>query len=91
MTLYDKHGIPIYVGDVVKVFHFRAALRRQKFYMFKQAIGIREWDGGFKCMKFSHLTMDDKDYYLEALDGRTLTDYEIVQSIDCDHERRESK
>ena len=31
MTYYDKHGREIKAGDVLKVYHFTAALRRQIF------------------------------------------------------------
>jgi hypothetical protein len=32
--LCDKNGVPIYPGDLLKSFSFRAALRRQKIYMY---------------------------------------------------------
>lgn len=82
MKLYDKTGREIKIGDVVKVYHFTAAIRRKRHYMYKQAINIREWESGFKAMRFSHLDMNEGGYY-EALDGRIMEDYEIVQSIDA--------
>lgn len=36
--LYDKNGYPICPGDVLKVFHFVAALRRERRYMYKLVI-----------------------------------------------------
>lgn len=92
--LYDKRGIQIECGDVLKVFHFVGA-RRKRHYMYKQCVGYKGIgpNGDVPYMKFSHLNLvtdeDERDsYYLERPDGRVLTDYEIVQSIACDHEHR---
>lgn len=83
----DKHGREIVGGDIVKVYHYTGS-RRKRFYMYKQAIGVKVWPNGYTAMVFSHLNFgDDDDYYEEV--GRTLKDYEIVQSIKCDHEERE--
>lgn len=41
-TCYDKHGIPIERGDIVKVFHFIGA-RRKRHYMFKQCLGLSRY------------------------------------------------
>jgi len=77
--LYDKNGMIIHVGDVLKVFHFVGA-RRKRHYMYKQPIAIvHHGAANTPYLKISHLNMSD-NYYLEALDGRTLTDYEIVQA-----------
>ena len=35
MTYYDKYGREIKEGDVLKVFHFTAARRRQQIFMYK--------------------------------------------------------
>lgn len=80
--LYDKNGREIMRGDIVKVFHFVAALRRKKHYMYKQALGIERGR-----MRFSHLDLDD-EWYCEAADGRMLADYEIVDSIDAKFDER---
>lgn len=95
MNLYDKQGIPIHVGDVVKVYHFTAALRRKKHYMYKQCIetgmwGQKENSPEYHWLKFSHLDMSD-DYYYEERANKIRTDFEIVQSIECDHENRVRK
>lgn len=88
----DKRGIPIECGDIVKVFHFIGA-RRNRHYMYKQCLGIRSYpDGGPEYMYFSHLNFvddprDENGPYLVLL-GQKLDDYEIVQSIKCDHETR---
>jgi len=77
--LYDKNGMIIHVGDVLKVFHFVGA-RNKKHYMYKQPIEIvHHGKDQTAYLKISHLDMTD-DYYLEHLNGRTLTDYEIVQA-----------
>lgn len=93
--LFDKRGIPIERGDVVKVYHFTAALRRKKHYMYKQCLGLGSYcPGGTGYMFFSHLNFNDdiksrKDSpYSQKPDGRVLPDYEIVQSIDGAFEDR---
>jgi hypothetical protein len=86
--LYDKRGIPIEIGDVVKVFHFIAARGRKRNYMYKQAVSLRPLkDGSGDMMRFSHLNMTPEHYW-EIRDGRVLAYCEIVQSIHCDHEER---
>lgn len=91
--IYDKRGIPIERGDIVKVFHFTGA-RRKKNYMYKQCLGSRPiGPSGTPYMMFSHLNfVEDRlardGPYLVALDASVLTDYEIVQSIDAVFEER---
>lgn len=87
-TVRDKFGREIVKGDVVKVFHFIGA-RRKRHYMYKQAMGIRCFASGEPYMVFDHLTLD-ADHYHERCDGRILSDYEIVQSVDCKFEERPS-
>lgn len=96
--LYDKHGIPIERGDVLKVFHFTGA-RRKRHYMYKQAIGIclLGTPTSIPFMKISHLSLAntefhaDAEYYWERADGDSLPNYEIVQSLDTNFEERERK
>lgn len=91
--LYDKRGIPFAHGDVVKVFHFTGP-RRRRYFMYHQCLGVREIGPNktpyfaFSHLNFvtDHLAKDGP--YLERPDGRVLPDYEIVQSIKCDHEER---
>ena len=92
--LYDKHGIPIERGDVLKVFHFTGA-RRKRHYMYKQCLGFKNIgpNADVPYLVFSHLNFVEESTapdgpYLERPDGRTLEHYEIVQSIKCDHEQR---
>lgn len=89
-TIHDLKGRPIMPGDVLKIYHFTAALRRKRHYMYKQAIEVVMLgnDNPLPFMKFSHLDLS-QDYYLELCDGRVLPDYEIVQSVSCDHDDRE--
>lgn len=87
-VIYDKTGREIVLGDIVKVYHFTAALRRKRHYMYKQALNIREWPSGARAIFFSHQTMKENDGYYQMLDGRVLDRYEIVQSIDARFEDR---
>lgn len=94
----DKNLIPIRVGDVLKVFHFTDA-RRKKHFMYKQVLRT-QWLGGYgnvpKVLYFfvSHLNLkdpsvnDDGGYWLGMHEGR-LSDYEVVQSVKRDHNKRE--
>lgn len=78
-ALYDKRGIPILPGDTVKVFHFVAAVRREKRFMYKLVMGIEtRGENKTPLMKLNHLDLTD-GYYWQLMDGRTLPDYEIVQ------------
>lgn len=89
-TCYDKHGIPIERGDIVKVFHY--ARGRKRFYMYKQCVGPdRYTEGGREYLFFSHLNFcerGDRNGPYHENPGEHLAGYEIVQSIKCDHEQR---
>ena len=94
----DKKGIPFRVGDVLKVYHFTGA-RRKRHYMYKQITRV-QWLGGYggkpKVLHFfvSHLSLKpesvqfDGGYWIGLNEGQ-LNDYEIVQSVKCDHEERD--
>ena len=85
MAVYDKDGTPIYIGDIVKVFHFTGR-NRKRYYMYKQCVGVtRVLQSGTECIGFDHLSMDGSTY--EEC-GPNLPHYEIVQSVKCDHEDR---
>lgn len=92
-ALYDKNGIPIERGDVVKVFHFVGA-RRKRHFMYHQCLGVREIGAASTpYLAFSHLNFIEDHLkrdgpYLERPDDRVLKDYEIVQSMDCKHDER---
>ncbi len=92
-TCFDKHGIPIERGDIVKVFHFVGA-RRKRHYMYKQCLGLSRYPSspdGWQKVFFSHLNfceIGDRSGPYHEEPGKVLADYEIVQSIKCDHESR---
>lgn len=85
-AIFDKNGREIMPGDVLKVFHFIGA-RRKRHYMYKQAMGTCRFGSNMQYMVFDHLNLDAEHYY-ECCDGRSLPDYEIVQSIDCKFDER---
>lgn len=82
--LYDKKRREIHVGDILKVYHYTARLRRERVYMYKQVVSIVQLNPNSDARFFfiSHLSMDDKGYYMH-LDGTVMEDVEIVQSIDA--------
>lgn len=82
----DKTGRQIERGDIVKVYHFTGP-RRKRYYMYKQAMGLRSFGSDLQYMVFDHLDLDG-EYYQELCDDRSLPDYEIVQSIDAKFEER---
>lgn len=71
---YDKRGIPVMPGDTLKVFHYVAALRREKRYMYKF---VKEVDSR-GLLVVSHLSLQAGHYFL-AQDGEIHPYYEIVQ------------
>lgn len=93
-ALYDRNGIPIMPGDTLKVFHYTAAVRREKRFMYKWVIGI-DRSGRQPLMKISHLSLE-LSHYWELMDGRTLKQCEIVQGYEGvaeggDYRNREKK
>ena len=95
-AVYDKHGIPIERGDIVKVFHFVGS-RRKRHYMYKQCLGVNTYPSNdnqeyvfFSHLNFADLIGERDGPYHEWL-GTHLSNYEIVQSIKCDHEDRPAR
>lgn len=86
INLRDKTGRQIEAGDILKVFHFTGR-RNKRHYMYKQALGIKTLGSGSEYLMLSHLELKD-EYYLERCDGRSLPEYEIVQSVDAKFEQR---
>lgn len=76
--LYDKKGYPIEVGDLLKVFHFVAAVRREKIYMYKQVIGISYTP---LMLIVSHMD-NSTDTFRLMLDNSIRKDIEILQGFD---------
>ncbi|MGO8211860.1 hypothetical protein ACC782_33810 [Rhizobium ruizarguesonis] len=86
-ALYDKAGRVIMVGDVLKVYHFTGARRKQHF-MYKQVVSKGLFaDQETPYLAVSHLDLTD-DFYTLVCNGKHLPDYEIIQSIDCKHADR---
>jgi hypothetical protein len=73
--VYDKNGVPIAIGDTIKIFHCIGA-RRKKHYMYKHVVGIK--NGRFRL---SHLTININDYFTLRIDNSVLNDFEIVQGF----------
>lgn len=92
-SCYDKRGVPIERGDIVKVFHFVGA-RRKRHYMFKQCLGLSRYPSspdGWQKVFFSHLNfceIGDRNGPYHEEPGQVLSGYEIVQSIKGDHDER---
>ncbi|MFT5452887.1 MAG: hypothetical protein ACI9N9_002385 [Enterobacterales bacterium] len=76
--VYDKKGIPIEIGDTIKIFHFVGA-RRKKHYMYKHVVGIK--NGRFRL---SHLAININDCFTLRIDNSVLNDFEIVQGYGDD-------
>jgi hypothetical protein len=80
-ALYDKNRRAIAVGDVLKVFHFVGARRKQHF-MYKHVTGqIELGANGAPYFEVSHLNLGADDGYDLAIDGKVLQDYEIIQCM----------
>ena len=54
MNAYDKRGIPIHVGDVLKVFHFIGP-RKKRYYMYKHVVSEENAKSGNRFLLISHL------------------------------------
>ncbi len=96
--LYDKKGIPILPGDTLKVFHFVAARRRERRFMYKFVLEIVPRKHGPPLLRISHLQegLPKEGYYFQLMDGRVMEDIEIVQGYGgvaggCDFRDRKRK
>jgi len=91
-AVYDKTGREIKVGDVLKVYHFTGARWRKRYFMYKQVTHETTLGkNGSRYLVVSHLNFKPPEernggYYL-ALDGKVMTDTEIVQGLDWHHDR----
>lgn len=86
-SVYDQNGREIKVGDILKIYHFTAAVRRKKHYIYRQVMIADKFRDGTDIFRVGYLDLTD-DFYTLICDGSRLPDYEIVQSIDCSHEAR---
>jgi hypothetical protein len=82
MNIYDKKGIPIHVGDVVKIFHFIGP-RRKRYYMYKHVVSEYTNFYGMRFFSLSHLKAPPKTetFNLRAQD-QVEQDFEIVQGYE---------
>ena len=78
--LLDKNGREILVGDILKVFHYTAAVRREKCYMYKQVLERKGSKHYCDYFIISHLDLTGGTYQ-EHIDGRQILEYEIVQGF----------
>lgn len=94
-SLFDKTGCEIVAGDILKVLHYVGTRGKHQF-MYKQAVGYIDLPNSKSpWLKISHLNrLNDEpwaigdNYYLEHADGRVLSEYEIVDSVNVDHDER---
>lgn len=82
--LLDKTGREILPGDTLKVFHFIAAVRRERCFMYQWVESIVDL-GPNKTpfLKISHLGLKAEHYH-DRMDGRQREDIEIVQGYGTD-------
>lgn len=84
--LYDKNSYPIYPGDVLKVFHFIAARRRERMYMYKLVVEMNGKLMGVSIHDIPRLGYNEAHNYplkWNTKDGR-LEDSEIVEGYGPD-------
>lgn len=85
LNVFDKNGRAIQVGDLLRVYHFQAAKRRQHFYLYKIAEGVQHQEG----WRYEHLRLreatgnpldPERHTYLMAIDGKKKSEYEVIDS-----------
>ena len=88
-NIFDVNGVKFRQFDVLKVYHYTGA-RRKKCYMYKQVLGVSEYNP--LLIDISHLDGDitSKGYYTIRQTGLTLIEYEIIQSAKADIDERKS-
>lgn len=52
---YDKNEVPIFIGDLVKIYHFTAANRR-KVYMYKKVMRLKSFVGTTEAVVLIHIS-----------------------------------
>ena len=72
----DKKGNQIREGDLIKIYHFTAAYRRKKHYMFKL---VYIFEGYLRC---AHLDGRLPEFGMHGFDARGLKlyDFEIIST-----------
>jgi hypothetical protein len=81
-TWYDKNGVEIKEFSVLKMYHFTAALRREKRYMYKW---VKKCPIDNRFLVAFHLTDENPDswFNLSSLthdDENKISGVEVVQS-----------
>lgn len=84
--LYDKTGREIKIGDLLKIFHFVGA-RRKRHFMYQQVVEETHTADGLSWLKVDYLNLSGATYMV-LCDERVRKDYEIIQSVKCDHHDR---
>lgn len=75
---YDKKGYPCLPGDVLRVFHFIAAKRRERMYMYK----VVSTDG-MSAINISDIPRKGLEHS-HSCPMRCLGDFEIVDGYEFD-------
>jgi hypothetical protein len=52
---YDKNQVPIFIGDLVKMFHFTAAKRR-KVYIYKKVMRLKSFVATTEAVALVHIS-----------------------------------
>jgi len=81
---YDKNGVEIQEGDLLKVYHFRHYLRRRKMYMYHVAVIEQDHWGG------KEYYADKSHYWLKAVadKDRIIKGTEIIFKQDWENEEK---
>ena len=89
---YDKNGIEIEEGDLLKVYHFRHYLRRRKIYMYQVAVwreykGLYMWGGKDYNAEKAHYNL----YAVADKGTGILKGYEIISKPNFETEETKRK
>lgn len=86
--VYDKNGVAIQIGDLLKIFHFTGP-RRKKNYLYKfvqgSSVGIA---CGTEYLEINHLNLKRPSHYKLAKTGHTMEDYEIIQGPNLEDRKK---
>jgi len=82
--IYDQKGIPILVGDVLKIFHFSSGRGRnhRKHFMYKLVVEkVKVGKCGLPFLKIQHLNAHPS-FYWQSMSNQIMRDIEIVQGYE---------
>jgi hypothetical protein len=88
--VYDKKGIPVECGDIVKIFLFENPNKR-KVYGYKQAFGYFGARFKIPVLHCSHLDFDESPIFVIPAKNQIERYWEIVSSLKDDHMERVKK